>query len=119
MRALERAVVFLAFVLPLDAQAASWVSDSSFGLDPKSCGDVVHDRQTNAELSNRDDEWMFGFLTALVRAEGPSGRGGMTAEDFPGEIDALCVENPQMDIGKILEIFAKKHDLVKPETDRR
>jgi hypothetical protein len=118
MRAFERTFVLFVFLLPLHARAASWVSDSSFGADPKSCHDILRDRQENAELANRDVEWMFGFLTALVRSEGASGKGGLTAEDFEGEIQALCRAHPQTDIGSILESFAENHDLIMPKSGR-
>ncbi len=58
---------------------------------------------------------MEGFLTAMVRAKGPISGGGMTAEDFPGEIDELCAAHPESGTPAILEIFAVRHKLIAPE----
>jgi hypothetical protein len=93
-----------------------WVNDSSFAAAPVSCADWLRDRKSgDPQRTDRDAFWMFGFLTALVRAKGEVKGGGMTAEDFPGEIDELCTAHPTWNAPAILEMFAVRHKLIAPE----
>ena len=96
------------------AQARDWVDDHSFGVAPVSCADWLSHRKSESPLVNSDVQWMFGFLTAMVRAKGPISDGGMTAEDFPGEIDELCAAHPAATAPAVLELFAIQHMLVAP-----
>ena len=112
MTTLMRALLAAAVFFPTALHAASWVQDRSFGVESKTCEDWVRDRSFGPQVWNGDAEWMFGFITALVRAEGASGKGGMTGEDFPNEIDELCKMHPHMDLAGIAQIFVEQHQLV-------
>lgn len=100
------------------AQCRDWVKDESFGAAPLSCADWIAHRKEQGrfpEVLTSDTMWMFGFLTAMVRAKGPITGGGMTGEDFPGEIDELCGAHPSASTPVVLEIFAIRHKLIAPE----
>ncbi|HEX3653359.1 MAG TPA: hypothetical protein VHU18_11105 [Rhizomicrobium sp.] len=97
------------------AYCRDWVSDNSFGAAPLSCADWIAHRKEQGrfpELVNRDAMWMFGFLTAMVRAKGPIVGGGMTAEDFEPEIDELCAAHPASGTPAMLELYAIRHKLI-------
>lgn len=55
----------------------------------------------------------------MVRAKGPIEGGGMTAEDFPDEIDALCASHPGAGTPAILEIYAVQHKQIAPKQPPR
>src|ERR1700722_7771376 len=101
------ASVISMFLFCATPNAGDWVTDSHFAVAPVSSADWIRDRKSgDPERLNRDAIWMFGFLSALVRAKGPISGGGMTAEDFPDEIDELCAAHPEWNTPQILEIFA-------------
>ena len=106
-----------AFLLLCVAHAAAdpaddWATNDAFGVDAKSCSDWAADAHKPAGMRNLDAEWMFGFLTALVRAKGPIEGGGMTAEGFPQEIDEICSAHPQWELPEALEYYAVRHKLI-------
>jgi hypothetical protein len=111
--------LFLVCILGTHAQGHDWVNDSTFAAAPVSCADWLKDRRNpDPWHSETDEHWMFGFLTALVRAKGETKGGGLTGEDFPGEIDELCAAHPQSDTPAILEEFAVRHKLIAPERSK-
>jgi hypothetical protein len=102
----------IALLITTTACSHDWVADDSFAAAPVSCADWVAHRKLGPERWENDAMWMFGFLTALVRAKGEIRGGGMTGEDFPGEIDELCAVHPQWGAPAILEVFAVRHGLI-------
>jgi hypothetical protein len=115
MKTLVAGIAALLLLSPT-GYAEDWVTYGRFAAAPVSCADWLKDRKSvDPERWDRDVFWMFGFLTALVRAKGPIEGGGMTAEDFPGEIDELCAAHPTSSAPAILEIFAVRHKLIAPE----
>ena len=110
--------VIAAFLLLSAAQAFAddWVTTDTFGVDAKSCSDWAGDAdKPKGVVRNSDIEWMFGFLTALVRAKGATG-GDMTVEEFPKEIDAICAAHPQWELTEAVEYFAVRHKLISPSS---
>jgi hypothetical protein len=112
-------LIATALLVTMAAHSRDWVTDNSFGVAPVSCADWIAHRKLGPQRWETDAWWMFGFLTALVRAKGYTPGGGMTAEDFPGEIDGLCAAHPEADAPAILEVFAIRHKLIAPSAQDR
>ena len=112
MKLLPLAAAFLLLSVVQAAANDDWVTDDSFGVHAKSCKDWGDDRHGKAVEWNADVEWMYGFLTALVRAKGPLEGGIMTPEDLPKEIDDICTGHPKWELAEAVEYLALRHRLI-------
>jgi hypothetical protein len=116
MKLLQLAAAFLLLSAVQAAADEDWVNNDSFGVHAKSCKTWADDRRGKAVVWDADVEWMFGFLTALVRAKGPLDGGAMSPEDLPTEIDEICTAHPQWDLPEALEYLAIRHRLISPSS---
>ena len=118
-------VLLLLSTLACEAQNAAPRSQPIAGVARiKLCSDWARDRRVGPVEWAPDEDWLFGYLSALSeRHPMPNFWGsdfwGAPTLKFAEEIDTICTANPQMYLGDAAEAFwIKRGGVIDPVSKR-